>query len=215
MPLVVEELKLHPWASGLATLAATLAGLNASPLWLGVEPIIADSVTLMVVLVAAAAWIRRPSPDLHSLKATPEAPKLVGLDGAPIGERTPKQATATSYLRTVVLVALSACLAWTMRMPVSHALQLAADGRWTVCGEFRASCAQAACIKFLDSRSRPIDATCHSLQDSAGYLEWTAPTWLSYRPAYVTAFCDKSETRPVSLPTSLVGPNCSGRMELR
>ena len=209
---LVDELKVHPWATGLATLATTLTGLNASPLWLGVEPIVADAITLAALLLAVTAWIRQlvlqPRQTDRQVGSV-----LLGADGSPINASAPT-ARAADYWRTLILLALTACLIWTLRMPISHTVQLATQGTWKVCGEFRASCGQAACIRFLDARGRPIGADCFAIQDSSGYLERVAHGWLSYRPTHVTALCGKSETRPVPIPASNLGSHCSGRMEL-
>jgi hypothetical protein len=204
LKVTLDELKVHPWATGFSALAAALVGLSNSPLWIGVEAFLVDSVTLVLLLVSMAAWARQ------LWEANQTAPSLL-LDASGKSAQPARTRNTTRKLSLIFFFALGGCFVWTLRAPIAHVIQLTTEGRWVVCGEFQPTCGSTGCIRLVDAHGRPI-GQCNALQDASGYIAIRAPSLLSYRPKGAVAVCGNQESRSFELTDIFFAPNCSGKV---
>ena len=92
----ISELKQHPWAVGFSALALSLVALNNSPIWVGVEPFLADFLTLAALLLSLISWARQTSKPIEQAR-----PLLLDSSGNQLkAERTPRTGRT---IRTVTL----------------------------------------------------------------------------------------------------------------
>jgi hypothetical protein len=200
---LLGKLLENPLLSLATTILALLALLNTIVGSFGLSPFWSDVVICLFLVYTTFRWGRIA---LSGIRRRETIPELDGTRHEVVSYRT---LFVRSLSPIVVIVILVLLLSWNA-VPV---LRQAREANWSVCGSFLKACNSRVCLKFTDSRGRPVSAECLSVDDDSGYKNFTAPNWRAYRPKRVVVVCEGTPSEPVELDQSFFDATCEGRIE--
>jgi hypothetical protein len=111
---------------------------------------------------------------------------------------------------SLALLAFALLTIWNGWLPVSHLFSV----KWVVCGTFIGKC-HRGCLYFFDARGRQESENCISVEDDSSYLEYSAPDWWTYTPAFVSMQCVSGASLKTPLMPQILDGRCGAVMQLQ
>ena len=200
---LLGKLLENPVLSLATTILALLALLNTVVGSFGLSPFWSDVVICLFLGYTIFRW------GGIALSGIRRRERVLELEGTRHEVVSYRRLFVRSLPAILVIVILLLLLSWNAVPVVRHA----SEANWSVCGSFLKACNSRVCLKFLDSRGRPISPECVSVDDDSGYKHFTAPNWWTYQPKHVAVVCEGTPSEPVALDQSFFDATCEGTIE--